>query len=287
MHVIVMHNPSAGQEDHSAEALVDEIERRGHQVVASVNRREELDDAVERGCDLVVAAGGDGTVNKVCGALIGTSIPFTIIPLGTANNTARALGCEGTDWWERGRVIGFDVLLAHVDDDHQRFVEAIGFGAFALAIDQPSSDDRVDRLMRDRRLLAARIASSPLEDYEIIADGADLSGEYFLVEALNISMIGPRVALAPEASPHDGMLDLVLATQADRRPLLEALDRLMREQVPTTMGLPVRRARHVRIAGKTHRFHADGDLRKRRTPTVEITVEPGRLRVLVPPQHAA
>jgi diacylglycerol kinase family enzyme len=51
--------------------------------------------AVEAGADLVVAAGGDGTVRACAEALAGTGIPLAIVPLGTANLVARALGVPG------------------------------------------------------------------------------------------------------------------------------------------------------------------------------------------------
>jgi diacylglycerol kinase family enzyme len=58
--------------------------------------------AVEAGADLVVAAGGDGTVRACAEALAGTGIPLAIVPLGTANLVARALGVPG----QAGRALG-------------------------------------------------------------------------------------------------------------------------------------------------------------------------------------
>ena len=283
MRVILMHNPSAGTEDHSADALIDEIRAAGHELVRHVRRRTELEGALEHGCDLVVAAGGDGTVGKVARAVRGTGIPFTILPLGTANNTARALGMGGVEWWARGELVPFDVALARVDDEWKRFIEAIGFGAFPRVIDQTLDvEEPSDRLTRDRRLLRARVEVSPLKTYEIRADGEDLSGEYFMVEVMNIPAIGPRVALAPQASPSDGKLDIVLATEADREPMLDALDLLVRGRAPATP-LRATQAARIHIVGEMRRYHRDGDLRNRRTTEVDISVEPGALIALVPP----
>lgn len=97
--VFVVLNPMAGNSaaadvraaldrHFSAETWTHEIyETTGDERVADVVRA-----ALERGCDLVVAAGGDGTVSEVAEALVHTDIPLGIIPVGTANVLARELG---------------------------------------------------------------------------------------------------------------------------------------------------------------------------------------------------
>jgi hypothetical protein len=105
--VVLIHDPSAGDEDHPAPDLVRRIEDGGHEVVADVAGRKALRDALGAPCDLVVAAGGDGTVNAAAQVLAGTGVPLTVIPLGTANNIAATLGCAGDAaeliaGWERG-----------------------------------------------------------------------------------------------------------------------------------------------------------------------------------------
>jgi diacylglycerol kinase (ATP) len=65
--------------------------------------------------DLVVAAGGDGTVRKVFRQLAGKDVPATVLPLGTANNIARSLGFEDDDpdslvrGWPNGRLWSYDI----------------------------------------------------------------------------------------------------------------------------------------------------------------------------------
>ena len=60
-----------------------------HEVSRGDDLRAIVRSAVERGCDLVVAAGGDGTVSAVANGLVGTETPLGIIPLGTANVLAQ------------------------------------------------------------------------------------------------------------------------------------------------------------------------------------------------------
>lgn len=63
-----------------------------HETTAATNPKELVQDALAQGADLVIASGGDGTISAVAGALIGTGIPLGIIPRGTANAFAVALG---------------------------------------------------------------------------------------------------------------------------------------------------------------------------------------------------
>jgi diacylglycerol kinase (ATP) len=288
MRVVLMHNATAGQEDHSAQELIDEIRRAGHHVVGHVRRRKELAEALEQPCDLVVVAGGDGTVGKAARIVAGTEMPLAIVPLGTANNIARTLGIGGSlaeqiAEWRRCETVGYDVATALVDDEPTQFIEAFGYGAFPRVIHQTieDDDDVGDRLTRDRLLLRARFAASPPRHYRILADGVDLSGDYFMVEILNIPSIGPRIPLAPLASPHDGKLDLILAGEPERALLLRGLDRILAgEQI--SIALRPLQAKRIEIDGEMTRHHRDGELCDVETTSLEVSVAPGGIRVLVP-----
>src|SRR5688572_32929133 len=89
--VILVHNPTAGSEDHSARDLEEQIVEAGHSLVASFSSPKELRKrpVSEGSCDLVAVAGGDGTVGKVANQLVGSGVAMTVIPVGTANNIAR------------------------------------------------------------------------------------------------------------------------------------------------------------------------------------------------------
>src|SRR6185503_5524656 len=92
MRVALLHNASAGSEDHAEDELSAVIRRAGHEVTHVVRRVRELTAALQASsCDLVVVAGGDGTVGRAACELSGWRVPLSILALGTANNTARSL----------------------------------------------------------------------------------------------------------------------------------------------------------------------------------------------------
>jgi len=288
MRVVLMHNPSAGGEDHSADRLMDDIRRAGHDLVGHVTRRKDLRRAIRARCDLVAAAGGDGTVGKVATVLKDTGIPLAVLPLGTANNVARTLRLTGTTTeqiaaWKYAAITGFDVAVATFRRGAVIFIEGLGFGAFphvmrrALRAGDPQ--DPAATLARDIQLLRQRIHRAPARPYDICADGRDLSGSYFLVELLNIPCLGPNVCLAPCASPADGKLDVVVAGEAERDTLLRDLDRLARGE-EVTFSVPTYQAAEVSIRARMRRHHRDGDLAEDPLTRLDAVVDRHALQVL-------
>ncbi len=304
MRVILLHNPTAGNQRHNADELAAMIEDADHDVVKVVSRKEELADALRTGCDLVAVAGGDGTVGKAASILTGTQVPLTILPAGTANNMAHTLGLRGelpeliADW-AHSEVRGFDAaVVTWGDGPRQRspFYEAFGLGAFPIAMaeadrldEEVPLDDAEATLQRDRVLLREAAATAPVRDYRITIDGEDHSGAYLLVEAMLIPCIGPHVAIAPGIDPHDGLLDIVLVPEEERARLVAELDELIGGR-PVKWRLDHLRGRHVVIEVDEGRFHADGDFCEDDTGAcdggrIELFSTADAFRMLVPPRH--
>ena len=88
MDVTLIHNPSSGDKNHSAERIRSRIEDAGHRLTYRSVADQDWDDDLGRQTDLVVVAGGDGTVGEVMKQLAGGATPLAILPAGTANNIA-------------------------------------------------------------------------------------------------------------------------------------------------------------------------------------------------------
>jgi diacylglycerol kinase (ATP) len=106
--------------------------------------------------DLVVAAGGDGTVRDIAGALVHTNIPLAIVPLGTFNNLARSLELPASpdavcDLIEAGLTRWIDVGIA---DNHHSFFEGAGVGVDAdlFPIGEEVKSGRFNRIGHALRL---------------------------------------------------------------------------------------------------------------------------------------
>jgi diacylglycerol kinase family enzyme len=275
MRAALMHNPTAGNGGPEADTLIDLVRRAGYQPVYQSTDADDYAEVLTGDLDLVVVAGGDGTVDKVAPYLAGSEVPMTILPVGTANNLARALGVAGVPlddlvatWPEavRGRM---DLCVAHGPWGRRVFVEAAGVGLFStlMAVLSARKDRFTDRLQDasaemafDRRFIADALRKSPSQSWSLCLDGRDVSGDYLLVEALNIHCIGPRLCLAPEADPSDGMLDVVLVGDDDRDHLADALDAAEGDDEVHLPQLPVTRARDVHLRWTAHPLHLDSTL---------------------------
>jgi len=267
MRVALLHNPSAGGEDHDAGALREVIQGAGHELVHLVGGVGALTAALhEEPCDLVVVAGGDGTVGRAACALSGWKVPITILPLGTANNTAHSLDLsmqheQAARSWHRARAVPFDLGLISDGTVRRHFAEAVGWGLFPSAIAKAQERGRGESvghtLESDREVFRAVARASSPREYRIELDGKDLSGAYLLVEIMNVPLLGPRLPLSPSSDPADGLFELVLASDAHRA----GLEALANGAAVTGPSAPrVERGAHIRVESSERVLHCDGKL---------------------------
>lgn len=302
MRVVLVHNRKAGDGEHNRQALVELIERGGHDVRWFSKRDPSWRGALDASVELVVIAGGDGTVGTVVRALAGSVTPLAVIPLGTANNISTALGladvpiAELVAGWSEAAVRAVDLGVARGPWGTLRFIESMGVGLLAegmAAIDEGRAravnavEDTEARLATATDVLRRMLPTLTARPYDVCIDGEPLPGRYLLLEVLNLGTAGPNLHLAPHADPSDGLFDVVLADERLRRDLIERLPtyRLDPQSAPA---LPARRARHVTIACGDFPAHVDDEVchsgcAAGGPDTIELAIEPGAIRFLVPP----
>jgi diacylglycerol kinase (ATP) len=283
MRVTLLHNKSAGSENHARADLKESLRKGGHTLVDAVSDLDALlVSLADQPCDLVVVAGGDGTVSRAACALADRNLPLAILPLGTANNTARTLGIEGdldelVAAWAAGSYRTLDLATINEGDRLTPFSEAVGWGIFPKVIKKtdalPSPDRREHTLERDRRAFTTVIERAKPHRYEIEVDGERITGDFLLVEIVNIRYIGPQLQVSPDSDPSDGKFELVLAGENDRHVLLEIAER---GHITSDVRLPTRRAERVVVRSEMRCFHRDGEV-------VEATRKPNISVVAIKP----
>jgi diacylglycerol kinase (ATP) len=293
-----MHNPTAGDEAHSRKRLISVLAGAGHEVGYQSIKDDDWQTALRADCDLVVIAGGDGTVKKVFKELAGARTPATLVPVGSANNIARTLGFECDDAerlvrrWPDGTRRAFDLGQLNSPSGGARFVEAMGGGIFGEVLARAERVDEdpggSEKLELGLRLLDRAIAEMAPTRGELEVDGDDVSGELLAVEAMNVRETSMNIPLAPDADPGDRMLDVALIRPDDRAALAAYVRARLLGRSPGPLRLEVHRAHRFSMRAPARcRLHVDEELwpesANRRAPETVIASAGGdRLEVLVP-----
>ncbi len=294
MRVILIYNSKAGDDNRGAEMLA-LVQAAGHQVRA-IDKKADFSESLRGPADLVVAAGGDGTVAKVARHMVGSDIPFTLLPIGTANNLAFSLGLDGDPelliaGWNHAVVRPMDAVITEHPEGKTVLFESAGVGLFTEAMchatsrehgeETRSAEERFARDFRFLRRLAGTLEPVPCT---VTVDGETTREPVLLLEIMNSRQIGSRVLFAPRADMADGELDLVLVTERDRALLQTFLDRGPLDDYPPH--LPVRRGTHVRVSGTGGRIHLGDDIVRIAGSdepwTLDARIHPGAVRLLVP-----
>ena len=293
MRVTLLHNPEAGSGARGKKELIRPLRDAGFKVDYASTKGSGLADALDDPGDLIVIAGGDGTVSKVLRRLTRRDVPIALFPLGVANNIATSLGISGTPEAIAARLADsargrLDLGMAKSAGGERAFVESAGLGLFAEFLRVAGGDEEADggsnasrgrKLSQGLELLARLVPRVRGRRCRIKADGEDLSGRYVLALALNIGCVGPRLWLAPEAEAGDGKLELLLVGESRRRVLADYLGALARGETPV-FPFPVKRVKLVRMGWGVGSGHLDdrlwpqGEQARQGVVTLEVSGAP-------------
>ena len=269
MRVTLIHNPGAGKQGNgSADDIVALLQGAGHKVRYKSSKDDGWKKALKKPADLVVVAGGDGTVARVTRRMVGRGVPMALLPSGTANNIARTLGQierpfeELVRGWESARRMKLDVGVAHGPWGERYFVEGVGAGVFASILAKPNKKLKKRKRPVEGGLRRLRDEAAQSEPLEVAAklDGKDISGHYVMLEALNLRYVGPNLHLAHDSRPGDGEFDVVMVTEAERPRLLHYLEHWQENRERLAV-LPSLRGRRLQIEWTGFALHIDDKLK--------------------------
>ena len=167
-------------------------------------------EAVARGVDVVVAVGGDGTVNEVARSLIGSNTALGIIPCGSGNGLARHLGIP----MDIKKAVEFINTAGTIAVDYGKinghpFFCTCGIGFDALVSNSFAHGTRRGLLGYMNQTLLDWLNYEP-EVYEIEGEGFKKSYKAFLVACGNAAQYGNNAYISPNASMCDGLLSITI-----------------------------------------------------------------------------
>ena len=250
-------------------------------------------EAVGEGFDLIVAAGGDGTVNEALNGLGDAPDGFArarlgVLPLGTVNVFARELKIplrieRAWDVLQRGREMRIDLprveFLANGTRQKQYFAQLAGAGMDARAI------ELVDWGLKKKIgplayvIAGFRALREPQPKITVSASGRNVTGEFVLVG--NGRFYGGPVKTFPQADLRDGLLDICVLPRLNWRTLIRCAPALLARREPPVSVVKNLQAAKFDLTGETKTaFELDGEW-VGHLPTT-FSVEREKLRVIVP-----
>jgi lipid kinase YegS len=233
---LVVRPPTDESQVEELRAAVSALRRDGHRVGVRVtfepgDARRFARRAALCGSDVVVAAGGDGTINEVVNGLMAApaTVALGVLPLGTANDFARMLGLPDTmEACLRVAVAGVAVPMDVAAVNRRCFIN-VSTGGFGAEPVQLLNRDAKSRLGRMAYVLsgAQRLVNLEAGHAVFRADGAEIHrGAFFSFAVGNARWTGGGTPITPQADPGDGRLDVVIVTGESRLDFLTLLPEL-------------------------------------------------------------
>ena len=294
--LLLVHNPGAGDEEHEKEELIRRIYSHGFDCRYSSTKSFDFR-KIENDVDLLVVAGGDGTIRNITKELLHRKRfekiwPLALLPLGTANNIAKTLKIEGTEQeviesWKSSSIRNFDVGLVHAGREQQFFLESFGYGIFPNLMKKMRSvaDERMEvpeqKIRTALETLHEIVDESPPFNCELDIDGKTIRGQFLLVEIMNTKSIGPNLLLAPESDTGDGFLDTVIVPYDEKDRFSRFIEsRLEGKDLPFDFeSIP---GKKIRIKSSSEFIHIDDEMIKLpKGEQVTVEMREGLLQFLI------
>lgn len=294
----LIHNPTAGEGELGKEELVELLANEKLRCRYSSTKEDGWKEEMEKEADLVVVAGGDGTVRKVVKQLLKRSVldkelPIVLLPMGTANNVAKTLNLQISPkkiirQIHTAETRKVDIGCIMNIEEENFFLESFGYGIFPYLMQVmkrkevvfSSAEAELEGALKElHRIL---IEYEPRE-CELEIDGTDHSGKFILAEIMNTRSIGPNLTLAPHSDPGDGELEVILVPENQKQKFADYIAALIRGS-HQTYRFHTLLGKDISISWDGSHVHIDDKVVKlEKNREVSIKIKPGVLSFLVPP----
>jgi len=300
--IAVVWNPVAGRGAHLWPHYEAQLKRRGcslHATQKAGDTARLTREAIEEGAQIVVAAGGDGTLGEVAGAVIesGEAVTLGVLPMGTGNDFARTIGVWGQperalDAIFEGHTRRVDVGRIECEGAARFFVNVAGSGFDALVAKRINEWGKRPALRHARRVgayllaVAREMATFRSFDLTLELDGERIETGAVLVAVANAKSYGGGMLVCPYARLDDGLFDVCVIQSVSRTQFLRAFPGVFAGKHISHPKVMMRRCRTIRVESKQPiPILADGEIIERKSlgaTSFECHVLPSSLGVCAP-----
>lgn len=214
----------------------------------------------EKGTDIVVAVGGDGTVNEVARAIVHSQTALGIIPCGSGNGLARHLMLP-MDLRKSIEVLNRCVVhdLDYGIINNKPFFCTCGMGFDAFISMKFAEAGKRGPVTYIENVLKEGLTYQP-ETYKIEDENGTIIQKAFLISCANASQYGNNAYIAPQASMSDGLLDVIIMEPFDVLEAPQVAIEMMNKTLDKNQKIKTFRTKHIQIHREKEGYiHFDGD----------------------------
>ncbi len=238
-------------------------------------------EAVEKNFEVVMAVGGDGTVNEVATGLVHSDTALGIIPSGSGNGLGRHLKIPSTPLpamkaLNTAQPVAIDVCSVN---DHPFFnVAGVGYDA-QVAHDFAASGSR--GLATYTQIVMGSWFSYRARDYRLSLNGEVLDRQALMITVANGSQFGNNAYIAPDARLNDGEMDITIMSKFPAMAVPLMALQLFSKEISHSRYTELLKASELVITQADQKIHLDGEPYELESP-LHFKVLPGALNILVP-----
>lgn len=238
---------------------------------------------LKSGTETVVAVGGDGTINEVASVMINQKTRLGVIPFGSGNGFARHFGFpldikKSLELLKEGNSRKIDVGMVN---DHPFFcTTGLGFDAeTSYHFAHFGKRGFLSYAYSFFRVFRSYKSST----YKIYLNNTDFQRDVFFINIANISQFGYNFKIAPDASPEDGFLDLVIVNGFPKWKGIQMAVQSLLGRIHRNPYLEYHRAKEIKIIVEENNphIHIDGEPGSGKKEMV-YTIIPESLEVILP-----
>ena len=249
---------------------------------------------------MLIVAGGDGTVRKVVKnllqrPLIEKQFSVAVLPLGTANNISKTFYnsteyADIVDEWKENHGWWIDIGRIQGIRKEVFFMEGMGAGVFPRLmkemslLDLEDIEDPAEEVKFAQETLCKIVNKYKPRHAELYIDGKDYSGEYLLIEIMNIRSIGPNLVLSPDADAGDGQFEVVMIREGERDKLINYVRHLM-DGGTEAANFNTIQAQNINLKWSGSQIHVDDRLVKvNPEDMIRVELRKGLIQFLIGPE---
>lgn len=238
--------------------------------------------AVDKGYDMVVAIGGDGTVNEIASTLVNTDVQFGIIPIGSGNGLARGLGIPLNPIRAvRVLTIGSERRIDVGSVKGHYFFTTAGFG-FDAVLGKKFDESKTRGPAPYYVAGVKEYFAYEQPEFEVEINGEIRKSRALLVAVANVRQYGNNAIIAPNAVPDDGVLDLCFIRSMKFIPTIFHLPKLFTGHIGKAPSVELFQGKEFIIRRKSPKvFSLDGEVFENEDEKIVVSIIPKALNVIV------